>query len=100
MIVEHKQSSRSCSSGENRPEHIQAKARQPKLRNELTISLTCRDQYTANLALKINVKLDGVNCVVEPRLKLQWQKEPYMVVGTSPLSPFFNSEGALPKPSS
>lgn len=38
-----------------------------------------RDQYTANLALKVNAKLGGVNCTLEP--VLPWQRDPYMVFG-------------------
>ena len=38
-----------------------------------------RDQYTANLALKINTKLDGVNCIVNKMFP--WQNQPYMVFG-------------------
>ena len=38
-----------------------------------------RDQYTANLALKINIKLGGVNCIVNKLFP--WQKQPYMVFG-------------------
>ena len=38
-----------------------------------------RDQYTANLALKINTKLDGVNCIVPKNFP--WQSQPYMVFG-------------------
>lgn len=47
----------------------------------LNTSTLCRDQYTANLALKVNAKLDGVNCIVAPALKFKWQNDPHMVVG-------------------
>lgn len=40
-----------------------------------------RDQYTANLALKINAKLNGINVIIEPRMQQSWQREPYMIMG-------------------
>lgn len=38
-----------------------------------------RDQYCANLAMKINVKLGGVNAA--PVNVPQWQSTPFMVIG-------------------
>jgi hypothetical protein len=39
------------------------------------------DQYLSNVAMKINAKLAGVNCIINRSLRFNWQMKPYMVLG-------------------
>ena len=56
-----------------------------------------RDQYTANLAMKINVKLEGINWYIRPSPKAPWQSQPYMVIGGLP--PYLHARPLKPKTS-
>jgi hypothetical protein len=40
-----------------------------------------RPQYCANLAMKINTKLDGVNCILAPQNVPAFMKEPFIMFG-------------------
>ena len=43
-----------------------------------------REQYLANIGMKVNAKLNGVNVVLTPRGLFPWMTRPYMVLGKTP----------------